>query len=323
MSCPTASEHSAASPGWSFDSAVHMQSAGRAFIDFAQYANQWLGLAKVRIAAMSVIIALTGSYLGSIPAGMTFSVSAAIAATALCCVLLNQILERDTDTLMLRTRNRALVSGAVRVRDAAAVSVLCVLASVLLFASLGAREAAVWGVIAIVLYVPVYTVLKRLSFLSTFVGAVSGIAPPLLGYVAATGTPGRDLFPLLMFMFLWQYPHFLAISWLNRRDYARAGLRMTPVNGQGRALSGVVSLVNAVALPVAGVAVSASALTGPVSGTIAAAGSVIYCGLAMWFHRKQTRRSARAVLIFSLWLLPVAFVAFVLERSVLLDQWLH
>jgi protoheme IX farnesyltransferase len=322
MSCPTASEHSPARAGWSFDSAVYQQTAGRVVAEFALYANQWLGLAKVRIAAMSVIIALTGSYLGGVVPGIALPLSVAIAATALCCVLLNQILERDTDSLMLRTRSRALVSGTVRVRDAVAVSVLCFFCSVCLFQSIGASAAVVWAFTAIVLYAPVYTVLKRLSFLSTFVGAVSGIAPPMLGYVAATGEPGRDLFPLLTFMFLWQYPHFLAISWLNRREYARAGLRMTPVNGRGRSLSGFVSLINALALPVAGVAVSESALTGPVSGAIAAAGSVIYCGLAVWFHRKQTRRSARAVLIFSLWLLPVSFVAFVLERSVLLDQWL-
>lgn len=322
MSCPTASEHSTARAGWPVHSAVYQQTVGRAVTEFALYANQWLGLAKVRIAAMSVIIALTGSYLGDVVPEVTVSLSAAIAATALCCVLVNQILERDTDSLMLRTRSRALVSGTVRIRDAAAVSVLCFFCSVGLFQSIGASAAVIWALIAILLYAPVYTVLKRLSFLSTFVGAVSGIAPPMLGYVAATGAPGRELFPLLTFMFLWQYPHFLAISSLNRREYARAGLRMTPVNGQGRSLSGFVSLLNALALPVAGMAVSSSALTGPISGAIAAAGSVVYCGLAVWFHRKQTRRSARAVLIFSLWLLPVSFVAFVLERSVLLDQWL-
>lgn len=323
MSCPTASEHPTARAAWSFDSAVYQQTVGRVVTEFALHASQWLGLAKVRIAAMSVVIALTGSYLGGVVPGMTLSLSAAIAATALCCVLVNQILERDTDSLMQRTRSRALVSGTVRVRDAAAVSVLCLICSVCLFQSIGASTAVVWAMIAILLYAPVYTVLKRLSFLSTFVGAVSGIAPPMLGYVAAAGAPGRDLLPLLAFMFLWQYPHFLAISWLNRREYARAGLRMTPVNGQGRSVSGFVSLVNALALPVAGASVSTSALTGPVSGAIAAGGSVIYCGLAVWFHRKQTRRSARAVLIFSLWLLPVSFVAFVLERSVLLDHWLR
>ena len=143
---------------------------------------------------------------------------------------LNQYLERDTDRLMARTRNRPLPAQRLRPGvalwgglGAGALGLICLLA-------LANRWAAGVGLLVMVTYVLCYTPLKRVTVLNTLVGAIPGALPPVLGWVAAGGSLGRPVLALFMILYVWQLPHFLAIAWRYRGDYAAAGLPMLPVS---------------------------------------------------------------------------------------------
>src|SRR5690606_10634619 len=149
---------------------------------------------------------------------------------------LNQYFERDVDALMWRTRNRPLPAGRMRPREAlvfaAAISVLGLL---YLYVLVGALPALLVG-LSLVSYAFVYTPLKRRTTLATMIGAVPGALPILAGWAAGGGELGPAGWVLFGILFFWQFPHFLALAWLHREDYARGGLRMLSVDDpEGRA----------------------------------------------------------------------------------------
>jgi heme o synthase len=194
-------------------------------------AAAWLDLTKSRIAAMVVLSAFIGAVLASAPQFDAFrSAYAALAVgmVAASSAIFNHVLERDTDRLMLRTRNRPLVTGRVRVRDALIGASVLGAAGTLALAISFNLLSALLAVTTLVAYALVYTPFKRVSTLNTIVGAVPGAMPPLIAVTAIAGHPttwGLSLFALL---FCWQFPHFMAIAWLHREDYARAGMKMLP-----------------------------------------------------------------------------------------------
>ncbi len=141
-------------------------------------------------------------------------------------IVLNQFIERRHDLKMKRTRERPLPAGRVSPTEALVYGVaLAVLGTVWLAWRVNTIT-AVLGALSVVTYVLVYTPLKRISPLNTAVGAVPGALPPMMGWTAATGSLDAEAWVLFAILFLWQFPHFLAISWLYREDYARAGYAM-------------------------------------------------------------------------------------------------
>ena len=143
---------------------------------------------------------------------------------------LNQLLEKDSDALMRRTENRPLPSGRLQPVE---VLVFGVILSVIGLGYLAWTMPHRLGVLVagatLVSYVLLYTPLKRHTTLNTLIGAVPGALPPVIGWTAVTGTLDEGVMVLFLIVFLWQVPHFLAIAWIYREDYARAGLRMLPV----------------------------------------------------------------------------------------------
>ncbi len=176
---------------------------------------------------------------------------------------LNQWLERDRDAMMRRTANRALPGG--RLSGAQAVSfgvVLGVLGLGLL--ALGANTlAASVALVTFLLYVFVYTPLKTLTTLNTAIGAVPGALPPLIGWGAATGRLGIEAWSLFLIVFLWQFPHFLAIAWIYRDDYRRAGFRMLTARDDRGRMTGCQAVSYALALIPAGLLPATIGLAGP------------------------------------------------------------
>ena len=142
---------------------------------------------------------------------------------------LNQILERDTDAIMTRTKNRPIPTGRMSVKTAL---ILSISAGIVGITCLGLLSylAAILGVIALVLYAFFYTPLKSRSSLCVFVGAIPGALPPMIGYVAATGEFGIEPGTLFAVQFMWQFPHFWAIAWLAHEDYSKVGYKMLPFN---------------------------------------------------------------------------------------------
>jgi protoheme IX farnesyltransferase len=195
-------------------------------------ASAYLELTKPRITFLVVLTAAAGFCIGS-KGGVNFGrlalVSAGIALLSSGISTLNQYMERDLDGLMSRTRYRPLPTGKLTPLNAllfgAALSALGILFLAVFISALSAGL----GLLTLAAYLFVYTPLKTRSTLSTVVGAFPGAMPPLIGWVAARGSLGVEAWILFAILFLWQFPHFLAIAWMYKDDYASAGIKMLPV----------------------------------------------------------------------------------------------
>jgi protoheme IX farnesyltransferase len=280
--------------------------------------SDWVALTKPRIASFIFFAAMIGGLL----AGGTQSDWPRILEQALYVTLaagagsiFNQVLERDTDARMQRTRLRPIAAGRISVRDAVFYGALMATIGV---AGLAARFNLISALLAastLFAYVAVYTPLKRVSTLNTVVGAIPGAAPPLLGYVAMAGDAGRWAWALFGLIFVWQFPHFMAIAWIYREDYARAGLRMLPSVPGGVGIASRSALVySLVLIPVALVpAVYGDA--GLVYGIGALVASLVYAAAALRFAWKENLSNARLLLYTSLIYLPVLLSLAVLDPT--------
>jgi heme o synthase len=273
-------------------------------------------LTKPRLSFLSVVTALVG-YLSAQPARdllllVNFLFGTAFAAGG--AAALNQWMERRTDALMRRTRNRPIPSGQVAPGQAFAWGVLLSVAGVLQLA-LGANLlAAALATATIGSYLLLYTPLKRRTRWATEVGAVSGALPPLIGWAAARGTIDGLGWVLFAVLFFWQIPHFLAIAWTYRRDYAAADFPMLPVvDGDGR-FTARWSLFNTIVL--AGVSAAPIAL-GMTGWAYAAAAIVLGSGF-VWFAARMLRAAtrdtaARHLFFFSIFYLPALLAVLVVD----------
>jgi protoheme IX farnesyltransferase len=277
----------------------------------------FVALTKPRLNMLVLITTLVGVYLGApngVPASLLLHTLIGTALVAGGAAALNQVLERDTDSLMRRTRNRPLPSGRLGVAEATAFG--------LLLSCLGLTELAVGvnglsaGVAALTLvsYVLVYTPLKRRTSLSTLVGAVPGALPPVIGWVAATGIINAPAFVLFGIVFLWQMPHFLAIAWLYRDDYAAAGIPLLPVlEPDGRRTGQQSFLYSAVLWPVS-LMPAAVGLAGMPYNIVATVLGFLLIGLAAGFARDRSMLAARRLFLFSIVYLPLLWSALVVDR---------
>jgi protoheme IX farnesyltransferase len=220
---------------------------------------------------------------------------------------LNQWYEREGDGLMHRTQRRPIPSGRVGAREALLFGSALSMAG---FLELSIGVNLLTGLLALFTlasYLFVYTPLKRRSPISTTIGAIPGAMPPLIGYAAASGHLNYEAGILFAILFLWQFPHFYAIAWMYREDYARAGIRMLPVvepdvNSTARRI-----LWFSVALVPISLAPTFMAMTGNVYlvGAVLLGGLVLYTGFRAAFT--QTMAHARRVLLASIVYLPLLY----------------
>jgi len=143
----------------------------------------------------------------------------------------NQIIERDLDRLMDRTKNRPLPAGRMSVVEAMVAAVLMGVAGILILWIFMNPLCGLLSALSLLIYTLIYTPLKRITPFSVFVGAIPGAFPPLLGYVAATNVIGMEALLLYFLQFIWQFPHFWAIAWVMDDDYKKAGFKMLPSSG--------------------------------------------------------------------------------------------
>ena len=192
-------------------------------------------LFKVRVSTMVLITSAAGFYLGSLRSGISpfnagmVKALAGIAVVTCGASALNQALERRTDRLQCRTQNRPMATGRIGLVHGLIVGFLAVFLGSLYLAHATNLLTGTLTLLTAVGYVAIYTPLKQMTTINTFIGAFPGAMPPLIGWTAARGLiewPGVALFAIL---FLWQFPHFMAIGWMYREDYARAGIRVTSI----------------------------------------------------------------------------------------------
>ena len=195
-------------------------------------ANAYVELTKPDVSFLVVMTTAAGYYMGTRGPVAWLHMLHAIFGTMLIAggtAALNHYLERETDRTMRRTAARPLPSGVLQPRKALAFGVVLSIAGAAdLFVASGALACGL-GVATCLSYLLAYTPLKKRTVWATFVGAFPGAIPPMIGWVAATGSLDRGAWLLFAILFFWQFPHFYAISWMYREDYARAGILMLPV----------------------------------------------------------------------------------------------
>jgi protoheme IX farnesyltransferase len=184
---------------------------------------------------MVVITAWAGFYLGSMRSGITsihwglLQSLLGIALVSCGASVLNQVIERRIDAKMVRTAKRPLATGRFSLTQGIVLGLLCFASGALVLTWFTNPVTVVLTLLTGFLYVAVYTPLKRFTTLATFIGAFPGAMPPLLGWTAARGVIEWPAVALFGILFVWQFPHFMAIAWLYREDYAKGGIRMLPV----------------------------------------------------------------------------------------------
>lgn len=276
----------------------------------------FLELTKPRITALVLVTAAVGYAVGAqgrfdAPGLLLF-----LTGTALLCggaSALNQYMERDADARMVRTSRRPIPAGRLRPEEALAFG-LGLSGAGLVILSFVNLLTVVLGAVSLVSYVLAYTPLKRKTSLCTVVGAVPGALPPLMGWAAARGELGAAGWGLFAILFLWQLPHFLAIGWLYRDDYARGGFPMLAVTDRDGASTGRQAVLYATALlPVtlaAGLLASAGA--GYLWGGLVLGLGFLACAAA--FAWKRTVGSARRLFLASVLYLPLLLGLMVFDR---------
>jgi protoheme IX farnesyltransferase len=280
-------------------------------------ANDFVALTKPRLNLLVVASTGAGFYLGSgaqVDLGALLHVIAGTALVAGGSAAFNQVMERRVDALMERTRHRPVAGGRLMPRETLAfAAVLSILGLAWLVAATNVLAAAV-AALTLVTYVLLYTPLKLKTSFATVVGAVPGALPPMIGWAAATGTISREAWILFAIVFCWQMPHFLAIAWLCRDDYGRAGFPMLPVvEPDGRSTAYQVALYASALVPVS-LAPSLVGLAGPTYFLVALVLGLGFLFVSLRFAARRTRRDARQLFLASIAYLPLVWIAMIADR---------
>jgi len=274
-------------------------------------------LTKPRIAVLLVLTAAAGFYMGrreNFDILLFINAMVGIALLAFGVATLNQYIERYIDVLMARTSTRPLPTGKITPNEALVFGLLqCTAAEIYLWVLVNPMT-AVLGLTVIVGYVLLYTPLKTKTTACTAIGAIPGAMPPLMGWTAATNDITLGAWALFATQFLWQFPHFLAIAWMYREEYAKAGIKMLPaVEASGRLTARQIVLFTIMLVPV-----SLAPFFLHIAGLIYLVGAFF---LGIWFlwksiaaARSKTNDSARWLLVASVLYLPLLFILLVVDR---------
>ncbi len=284
---------------------------------FADY----LEITKPRISVMVLITVCVGYALGSFGVwnvGVLLHALFGISLVATASSALNQFIERDSDALMHRTANRPIPSGRLSAIEVMCFGLVCGAAGTVWLAMFVNLTTSVLTLLTLVLYVFAYTPLKSRSHICTAIGAIPGALPPVLGWSAAGAPLDARAVALFGILFLWQFPHFLAIAYLHRDDYRRASLKMLPGKGIPRVVGWMAIGYALLLLPVS-LMPSAVALAGPGYFAAAILLGVGYLVASVRFMRNESARTARGLILTSLVYLPVLLLVLTWDHFRLLQ----
>ncbi|HKH44404.1 MAG TPA: heme o synthase [Thermoanaerobaculia bacterium] len=230
--------------------------------------------------------------------------------------VLNHVLERETDALMQRTANRPLPTGRIDPDVALLFGVAVAVAGLLLLYFAVNPLTALLGVVALAGYVFVYTPLKRVSSLATIIGAVPGAIPPMMGWSAVRNELDLAAWGLFGLLFFWQMPHFLAIAWLCREDYAKGGFPLLTVNDPDGIRTARQAVLWGAALVPVSLLPSVFGLMGGVYFIGALLLGLVYLGFGLSFARARTTSGARWLMLASIFYFPAVLLVMLLDRVV-------
>jgi len=277
----------------------------------------FVALTKPRLNLLVLVTTLAGLYLAS-PGGVMLKLAVhTLLGTALVAggaAALNQVWERETDSRMRRTRNRPVPRGRLGVTESTSFGIVLSLAGLTELAFGATPAAAVVAAATLVSYVLVYTPLKTRSSLATLVGAVPGALPPVIGWAAGTGDVTLPALVLFGIVFFWQMPHFLAIAWMYKDDYAAAGIPLLPVVEPDGKRTGRQALLYTAALWPVSLLPALVGLAGAPYSAVATSLGIIFIWLSAIFARDRSKAAARRLFFFSITYLPILLGALVADR---------
>jgi len=282
--------------------------------------SDFISLTKLRLALSVVFSSLAGYLLAADK--IIFTDVLLLAIGGYCMVgasnAFNQILERDLDALMTRTKNRPLPTGRMKISTALVIAVSMTLLGIIILSWINYRT-AFFGALSIILYVAVYTPLKTKTPLAVFVGAFPGAIPFMLGWVAYTNQFGIEPGVLFMLQFFWQFPHFWAIGWMLDDDYKKAGFKMLPTGNrdQGTAFQIIVYTLWMILISL----IPYTHYTGSLSISLYAVIGVLLVGLMMLYAatnlmRTKSNESARKLMLTSVFYISAVQVIYVIDKFI-------
>ncbi len=219
--------------------------------------------------------------------------------------VLNQIFEREYDSMMKRTSGRPLPLGLLSVNEALIYAILLMIGGIGILGYFFNLPTALLGIIALLSYAFVYTPMKRISPFSVFVGAIPGALPPLIGWVAYTGHIGLEGWILFMIQFFWQFPHFWAIAWQLDEDYKKAGFKMLPTSdGKSQSCANLIFIYTICLIPMAWFPFQAE-MIGELSATLLVVAGLLFAIPAWQLRKTLDIRAARGLMFASFIYLPV------------------
>ena len=280
-------------------------------------ARDFLALTKPRLNLLVLVTTLAGLFLGSpasVALALVFHTLVGTALVAGGAAALNQVWERETDRRMRRTSNRPLPRGRLGVTEGIWFGVVLSIAGLVELALGATAAAAAVAAATLISYVLVYTPLKTRTSLATLVGAVPGALPPVIGWAAATGDITLPAIVLFGIVFFWQMPHFLAIAWLYKDDYAKAGIPLLPVVEPDGRRTGRQALLYTAALWPVSLLPALVGLAGAPYSAVATSLGIVFIWLSAVFARDRSSAAARQLFLFSITYLPLLLGALVADR---------
>jgi len=277
-------------------------------------------ITKIRLSISVLFSSIAGYLLGA--ESIDFITLLLLSVGGYCMVgasnVYNQIIERDLDALMERTKNRPIPSGRMEVKTAFAIAVVLTIIGLVALYIINPIT-ALFGALCIFLYVSIYTPLKTKTPLAVFVGAFPGAIPFMLGWVAATDDFGIEPGILFMLQFFWQFPHFWAIGWFLHKDYQKAGFNMLPTGKQdkGTAVQTILYTVWTIIVSI----IPVFGFTGKLNLTIVGAIVVFLIGLMMLYFafqlfKKMTETAARQLMLASVIYITLVQIVYVLDKFI-------
>jgi protoheme IX farnesyltransferase len=229
-------------------------------------------------------------------------------------VCVNQIIEKDLDKLMNRTMSRPLPTNRVSVNEAMVFSMTCLLASVVILWIYTNPLTVILSVISMILYSFVYTPMKRVGAIAVFIGAIPGALPPLLGWIAATGSISHEALIIFGIQFIWQFPHFWAIAWVADEDYKKAGFKLLP-SGGGKDLNTAIQIaIYTMFLIPLGLLPAKFGMTGIDSAIIATVCGVAFFAQTFSLMKSGSQVSAKRLMFGSFIYLPIVQIAYLVDK---------
>lgn len=229
-------------------------------------------------------------------------------------VIVNQILEKDFDTLMKRTQNRPLPTGRLSIQEAIYFSIICFAGGVIiLFLHTNILTVSL-SILSMVLYSFVYTPLKRVGPIAVFVGAIPGALPPLLGWTAATGNISHEALIIFGIQFIWQFPHFWAIAWVAHEDYKKAGFKLLPGGGERDLNTALQIVIYTLFLIPLGLLPAKFGITGINSAIVATVCGVLFLAQTFYLLKSNNREAALRIMFGSFLYLPIVQIAYLMDK---------